>query len=212
LFGRPFDQELYNRVIFSAGLAPDLEMLTAGDQTEIGERGINLSGGQKQRVSLARAVYQDADIYLLDDPLSAVDAHVDAHLWKHLIGPEGMLKNKTRVLVTHGIHHLEHVDKIVVLKDGLISESGDYRHLMKAKGAFYQLIRDFSATEKKMKHGNACSEDSAADDEDRKIVVGENDEPKKDGEDENSGELIEDESMVEGKVTMKTTLAYVKAM
>ncbi|GJJ74129.1 ATP-binding cassette, subfamily C (CFTR/MRP), member 1 [Entomortierella parvispora] len=212
LFGKPFDQELYSRVIFCAGLAPDLEMLAAGDQTEIGERGINLSGGQKQRVSLARAAYQDADIYLLDDPLSAVDAHVDQHLWQHLIGPEGMLKNKTRVLVTHGIHHLEHVDKIVVLKDGLISESGDYLHLMKAKGAFYQLIRDFSAVEKKKKHDNGSSEDSTADDEDRKTVVAEVEEVKKDGEDENTGELIESESMAEGKVTMKTTLAYVKAM
>lgn len=124
-------------------------MLSAGDQTEIGERGINLSGGQKQRVSLARAAYQDADIYILDDPLSAVDAHVDQHLWKNLLGPEGLLKDKTRLLVTHGIHHLENVDQIVVLKDGVISETGEYQHLMNARGAFYQLIKDFSVVKKK---------------------------------------------------------------
>ncbi|KAG0200435.1 hypothetical protein BGX28_006514 [Mortierella sp. GBA30] len=149
LFGKPFDQEKYDRIIYAAGLQPDLEVLSAGDQTEIGERGINLSGGQKQRVSLARAAYQDADIYLLDDPLSAVDAHVDQHLWLNLIGPEGLLKDKTRLLVTHGIHHLEHVDQIVVLKDGTISETGEYQQLMKARGAFYQLIKDFSVGKKK---------------------------------------------------------------
>ncbi|KAF9361927.1 Canalicular multispecific organic anion transporter 2, partial [Mortierella sp. AD094] len=149
LFGKPFDQAKYGRIIYAAGLRPDLEMLAAGDQTEIGERGINLSGGQKQRVSLARAAYQDADIYLLDDPLSAVDAHVDQHLWQNLIGPDGLLKNKTRLLVTHGIHHLEHVDQIVVLKDGSISEEGGYNKLMKAHGAFYHLIKEYSVGQRK---------------------------------------------------------------
>ncbi|KAF9935190.1 Multidrug resistance-associated protein 1 [Linnemannia zychae] len=125
-FGLDFNQEKYDRIIATSGLLPDIEILPAGDQTEIGERGINLSGGQKQRVSLARAAYQDADIYLLDDPLSAVDAHVDQHLWENLIGPEGLLKDKTRLLVTHGIHHLEHIDQIVVVKDGQITEGGHY--------------------------------------------------------------------------------------
>ncbi|KAG0052207.1 hypothetical protein BGZ83_002894 [Gryganskiella cystojenkinii] len=151
LFGKPFDQARYDHIIYASGLKPDLEMLSAGDQTEIGERGINLSGGQKQRVSLARAAYQDADIYLLDDPLSAVDAHVDQHLWLNLIGPEGLLKDKTRILVTHGIHHLEHVDHIVVLKDGRISETGEYQHLMQARGLLYQLIKEFSVSRKKKK-------------------------------------------------------------
>ena len=76
----------------------DLEILSHGDLTEIGEKGINLSGGQKQRVSLARAVYSDSDLYFLDDPLSAVDAHVGKHIFKHVIGPEGILRNKTRIL------------------------------------------------------------------------------------------------------------------
>ncbi|KAF8941211.1 hypothetical protein BGZ47_007464 [Haplosporangium gracile] len=170
LFGKAFDQDLYNRVIHASGLKPDFEMLSAGDQTEIGERGINLSGGQKQRVSLARAAYQDADIYILDDPLSAVDAHVDQHLWRNLLGPEGLLKDKTRLLVTHGIHHLENVDQIFVLKDGVISETGEYQHLMNARGAFYQLIKDFSVAKKKKKqHNNKAAvqqEPSAEDDED----------------------------------------------
>ena len=76
LFGKPFDKEFYDKVVYACALSSDLSMLPAGDQTEIGEKGINLSGGQKQRVALARAVYSEADIYILDDPLSAVDSHV----------------------------------------------------------------------------------------------------------------------------------------
>ncbi|KAF9143116.1 Canalicular multispecific organic anion transporter 2, partial [Linnemannia schmuckeri] len=148
VFGLPFDQDKYDRIVYAAGLEPDIEMLPAGDQTEIGERGINLSGGQKQRVSLARAAYQDADIYLLDDPLSAVDAHVDQHLWQNLIGPSGLLKDKTRLLITHGIHHLSEVDQIVVIKDGEISETGRYQELLDARNAFYQLIQDYSVVRK----------------------------------------------------------------
>ncbi|CAO3570415.1 unnamed protein product [Mortierella alpina] len=151
IFGKPFDQEKYNRIVFASGLLPDLEMFANGSDTEIGERGINMSGGQKQRISLARAAYQDADVYLLDDPLSAVDAHVDHHLWQHLIGPHGLLSDKTRVLVTHGVHHLEHVDHIVVIKEGRITEDGPYDVLMKAKKAFYQLIKDYSVAHKSKK-------------------------------------------------------------
>ncbi|KAG0012631.1 hypothetical protein BGZ80_011617 [Entomortierella chlamydospora] len=148
-FGLEFDQEKYDSIVAASGLLPDIDMLPAGDMTEIGERGITLSGGQKQRVSLARAAYQDADVYLLDDPLSAVDAHVDQHLWQNLIGPRGLLKDKTRLLVTHGIHHLEQVDQIVVLKDGEISEQGRYDDLMDAGNGFYQLIDEYSINSRK---------------------------------------------------------------
>nr|CAD7423725.1 unnamed protein product [Timema monikensis] len=103
-------------------------------------QGINLSGGQKQRVSLARAVYNDADIYLLDDPLSAVDSHVGKHIFEKVIGPTGLLNNKTRVLVTHGITFLPEVDLIVVLTDGEVSEKGTYKELMQRKGAFADFL------------------------------------------------------------------------
>ena len=146
LFGKPLDLDRYEAVIRACCLQQDLDMLPAGDQTEIGERGINLSGGQKQRVALARAAYQDADVYLLDDPLSAVDAHVDHHLWKNLIGPEGLLKNKTRLLITHGLRHLSEVDQVLVMKDGSISEKGHFDELLAAKGGFYQLNLEFSVT------------------------------------------------------------------
>ena len=126
LFGQAFDKEYYQQVLEACALTQDIRMLPGGDQTEIGEKGINLSGGQKQRVSLARAVYSRADIYLLDDPLSAVDSHVGKHIFEHVIGPNGILADKTRVLVTHGISYLPSVDNIFVMDGGEISESGQY--------------------------------------------------------------------------------------
>ncbi|KAF8932761.1 hypothetical protein BGZ58_006839, partial [Dissophora ornata] len=146
LFGKEFDHDRYYRILHACGLEPDVEMLPAGDSTEIGERGINLSGGQKQRVSLARAAYDDADIYLLDDPLSAVDAHVDSHLWTNLIGPEGLLGRKTRILVTHGIRHLKEVDRVVLIKKGQVVEDGRFDELMATAGIFHQLIKEYSVT------------------------------------------------------------------
>ncbi len=113
----------------ACALEADFKILPAKDETEIGEKGINLSGGQKQRVSLARALYQDSDIYLLDDPLSAVDAHVAQHLFQHVIGPNGMLSNKTRLLATHHISFLKDVHKIIVIKSGQIIGSGSYDEL-----------------------------------------------------------------------------------
>ncbi|XP_072760187.1 multidrug resistance-associated protein 1 isoform X6 [Anoplolepis gracilipes] len=140
LFGKSLNKTVYNRVIDACALNPDLKMLPAGDQTEIGEKGINLSGGQKQRVALARAVYNDSENYFLDDPLSAVDSHVGKHIFEEVIGPNGLLKKKTRVLVTHSITYLPEVDNIIVLKDGEITESGTYKQLLEKKGAFAEFL------------------------------------------------------------------------
>lgn len=140
LFGESFNRDFYNEIIEACALLPDLDLLPGGDLAEIGEKGINLSGGQKQRVSLARAVYAEADIYLLDDPLSAVDVHVGKHIFDKVIGPNGLLKNKTRLLVTHGITFLAQTNHILVMKDGEISESGSYRELMDSKGAFAEFL------------------------------------------------------------------------
>ncbi|KAG0343682.1 Canalicular multispecific organic anion transporter 2 [Podila humilis] len=158
LFGRELNQDRYESIVAAAGLAQDFTTLPAGDLTEIGERGINLSGGQKQRVSLARAAYQDADVYLLDDPLSAVDAHVDQHLWLNLIGPNGLLKDKTRLLVTHGIHHLSEADQIIVIKNGKIDEIGQYSGLMKDQGSFFKLVSEYSIKEKQDHAGGMAPE------------------------------------------------------
>lgn len=127
IFGLPYNESYYNKVIDACALRPDIDMLPGGDQTEIGEKGINLSGGQKQRVALARAVYANSDIYFLDDPLSAVDSHVGKHIFDYVIGPNGILAGKTRLLVTHGISFLPQMDDIFVMKGGDISESGTYK-------------------------------------------------------------------------------------
>nr|CAD7441508.1 unnamed protein product [Timema bartmani] len=121
-FGQQVNNRTYHKVVSACALKADLDMLPGGDQTEIGEKGINMSGGQKQRVSLARAVYSDANIYFLDDPLSAVDSHVGKHIFEEVIGPAGLLRKKTRILVTHSITFLPTVDEIVVLKNGEVSE------------------------------------------------------------------------------------------
>lgn len=145
LFGQPYDRARYNTVIKACALEPDLAMLPAGDRTEIGEKGINLSGGQKQRVSLARAIYQDADVYLLDDPLSAVDAHVGRQLFLAAIGPRSLLRHKARLLVTHSVRFLPHMDAIFVLQNGRIRERGTYNQLVEARGEFAQFLADYSA-------------------------------------------------------------------
>ncbi|XP_016102850.1 canalicular multispecific organic anion transporter 2-like isoform X1 [Sinocyclocheilus grahami] len=144
LFGRPYAEQKYRCVLEACALTPDLEVLPGGDQTEIGEKGINLSGGQRQRVSLARALYSGADVYLLDDPLSAVDAHVAKHIFDNVIGPEGALKGKTRILVTHGISFLPQVHNILVLVEGRVSEMGSYQDLLKQNGAFAEFLRNYS--------------------------------------------------------------------
>lgn len=115
----------YEAVIKACSLEPDLEMLPNGDQTEIGERGINLSGGQKARVSLARAAYSETDIVLLDDPLSAVDAHVGKSILEHCL-VQGPLANRTRILATHALSALPSVDYIYVFDKGAIVEQGTY--------------------------------------------------------------------------------------
>lgn len=144
LFGRPDSEKNYKKVLEACALLTDLEVLPGGDQTEIGEKGINLSGGQKQRVSLARAVYSNSDVFLLDDPLSAVDAHVAKHIFDNVVGPDGLLRGKTRVLVTHGISFLPQVDHIVVIVDGKVSEMGSYQELLKQNGAFAEFLRNYS--------------------------------------------------------------------
>ena len=140
-FGAYYDEDWYNQVVYACALEDDLDILPAGDSTQIGERGINLSGGQKQRVSLARAIYQDCDIYLLDDPLSAVDPHVGKHIFDECI--VGLLKarNKTVILPTHSLIFLQYADQIVTLGDETIKENGTYKELINRGGAFAELMR-----------------------------------------------------------------------
>uniref|UniRef100_A0A3B4TBB4 Multidrug resistance-associated protein 4 n=1 Tax=Seriola dumerili TaxID=41447 RepID=A0A3B4TBB4_SERDU len=117
LFGKELNPQKYDRVLRACALKRDMDLLPGGDLAMVGDRGANLSGGQKARISLARSVYQDADIYLLDDPLSAVDAEVGRHLFEECIC--GLLRKKPRILVTHQLQYLKAADQIIVLKEVL---------------------------------------------------------------------------------------------
>ena len=134
LFFHPFDAQKYNKILKISELLPDLEILKGGDMTEIGEKGINLSGGQKARISIARALYSDSDIYLFDDPISALDAHVGRNIINNAICD--YLKDKTRILVTHAIQYCNKADRIVYMKDGRIEWEGNFEELEKQE--FYK--------------------------------------------------------------------------
>ncbi|KAG0614326.1 hypothetical protein M758_6G168500 [Ceratodon purpureus] len=138
LFGLPMDYTRYRSSLKACALDQDIAQFPFGDQTEIGERGINMSGGQKQRIQLARAVYADADIYLLDDPFSALDAHTATTLFKDCV--MGALKNKTVILVTHQVEFLHAVDLILVMEGGEIAQSGKYDDLLEEGRGFKQLV------------------------------------------------------------------------
>ena len=130
LFYKSFDKDKYERVLKSCRLITDLRSFSAGDLTVIGEKGVNLSGGQKVRVSLARALYTEADIYLFDDPLAAVDPTVARKIFKQCISNEGILNNKTRLLVTHQIQFLPEFDHCILLDHGKIEKQGLFNDLL----------------------------------------------------------------------------------
>uniref|UniRef100_A0A8D1I5Q9 ABC-type glutathione-S-conjugate transporter n=2 Tax=Sus scrofa TaxID=9823 RepID=A0A8D1I5Q9_PIG len=139
-FGQELDPLWLERVLEACALWPDVGSLPAGIHTQAGEQGMTLSGGQKQRLSLARAVYRRAAVYLLDDPLAALDAHVGQHVFNQVIGPDGLLQGTTRILVTHSLHVLPQADCIVVLEDGAIAEMGSFQELLHRKGALVGLL------------------------------------------------------------------------
>ncbi|XP_060815467.1 probable multidrug resistance-associated protein lethal(2)03659 isoform X2 [Bombus pascuorum] len=140
LFGRKMDQFRYERVIKVCQLKRDFTLLPYGDKTIVGERGISLSGGQRARINLARAVYAENEIYLLDDPLSAVDAHVGKHMFEECIVK--YLRGKTRILATHQLQFLRNVDRIIVLKDGEIEADGSYDELIAMGMDFGRLLEN----------------------------------------------------------------------
>jgi len=133
LFGLPFNEERFQQVVHICELTKDLTNFTNGDLTEIGQRGVTLSGGQKARVGLARAVYSDADIYLLDDPLSAVDTKVGRTLFESCI--LNHLSGRIRLLVTHQLQYLKDVDRVIVMDNGSITHQGVYAEILD-QGAF----------------------------------------------------------------------------
>ncbi|XVF32758.1 hypothetical protein REPUB_Repub17cG0110800 [Reevesia pubescens] len=215
LFGSPMNKEKYREVIRVCCLEKDLEMMEFGDQTEIGERGINLSGGQKQRIQLARAVYQDCDIYLLDDVFSAVDAHTGTDIFKECI--RGALKEKTILLVTHQVDFLHNVDLILVMRDGMIVQSGKYNNLLDSGMDFGALVAAHETSMELVEAGkNSPGENAPKTSKSKSPWVvsnlgeanGENksdDHPKSDKGD---ARLIKDEERETGKVSLHVYKIY----
>ncbi|GMR45589.1 hypothetical protein PMAYCL1PPCAC_15784, partial [Pristionchus mayeri] len=206
-FGRPFDRQWYERVVSACALTPDFAILPDGDATEIGEKGINLSGGQKARISLARAVYQQDDVYLLDDPLSAVDAHVGRHIYNQVLGPRGLLATKTRILVTHSLLNTREADEILVFSGGKIIEKGSFPHLVSHQGIFAKLMEEYAQS-----HGGAEeaeeSDESEAEEVEKK--------PENNGighksEVAEEKKLIKKEEMKEGGVNISVYIEYIRA-
>ncbi|KAL9295887.1 putative ABC-type xenobiotic transporter [Arabidopsis thaliana] len=155
LFGLPMDRSKYNEVLKVCCLEKDMQIMEFGDQTEIGERGINLSGGQKQRIQLARAVYQESDVYLLDDVFSAVDAHTGSDIFKKCV--RGALKGKTILLVTHQVDFLHNVDRILVMRDGMIVQSGKYDELVSSGLDFGELVAAHETSMELVEAGSASA-------------------------------------------------------
>ena len=140
LYGLPYDADLYERVLYACALVDDLSRFPAGDATLVGENGLVLSGGQKMRLVLARAVYSQADVYLCDEPLGAVDAHVGLHIFDHVFAaPHGMLAGKTVLLVTHQLQYSPRCDLLLLMQHGRIVERGSYDELQ-AKGFDFRAI------------------------------------------------------------------------
>jgi len=194
LFGKELNKERYDSVVESCALASDLEILPSGDLTEIGENGVNLSGGQKQRVGLARAAYDESDIVLLDDPLSAVDAHVGKHLFDKLIGPTGILQNRTRILVTHNLSYLHKVDRIIIMDNGKIVEDGSLEELSKKNDSAFKEFSSFIGT------SNTDTEEEMP-----QII-------KTKSVNKEDGKLIAKEVKAEGRVSVKHYSFYLKSM
>ena len=160
-FGHRWDASFYEKTVNACALTDDFKILPDGDKTEVGERGISLSGGQKARLTLARAVYARADIYLLDDVLSAVDQHVGRHIIDNVLGANGLLASKTRILATNAITILQQADYISQIRDGKITEKGTYEQLMAMKGDVAALIR--TANNEPESEASTPSQESAGD-------------------------------------------------
>ncbi|KAJ2635833.1 hypothetical protein GGF40_003368 [Coemansia sp. RSA 1286] len=219
LFGHEMEPEFYHQVIDACALRPDLDVLPAGDLTEIGEKGINLSGGQKARLSLARAVYARADIYILDDPLAAVDTHVSKHLFSHVIGPLGLLSSRARILVTNAVQYLQKADSVYMLDQGHVVENGSYSKCMSRQNHIYKFVHRY-IVENKLSETDMDLTSSSVTLVNRPYRLGkarktnvlraESDTHAEENS-SNGGQLITEEVNKQGKVTTNVYWAYVKA-
>ncbi|XP_058838490.1 probable multidrug resistance-associated protein lethal(2)03659 [Topomyia yanbarensis] len=206
LFGLPMDKDRYKRVVKTCALERDFQLFANGDKTIVGERGVSLSGGQKARISLARAVYRNAEVYLLDDPLSAVDAHVGRHLFDYCM--REYLKGKIVILVTHQLQYLQSADQIVILKHGKVEAVGTYDSLRETGLDFAQLLsapsgredEDSTDNESLKRAGSLYKRQSSESSVDSSTVDGENSAPQ-----------MEQEKRQEGSIGYGVYKAYCKA-
>ncbi|KFU84875.1 Multidrug resistance-associated protein 7 [Chaetura pelagica] len=195
LFGREYDARLYKEVVEACALSEDLNILPARDQTEVGENGVTLSGGQKARIALARAIYQEKELYLLDDPLAAVDADVANHLMQKCI--LGVLKHKTRILCTHRTEFLEKADALLLIDNGKIVKTGTPADILPLVEAFPK-VKDVDKRQK----------NKAPDEQDLEEAV----ETEREGSTQNNNLIHKEEEKKEGAVAFQVYKAYWKAV
>ncbi|XP_063952995.1 ATP-binding cassette sub-family C member 9-like isoform X1 [Lytechinus pictus] len=217
LFGSSFDYLKYQKVVDACALGPDIAMLPGGDHTEIGEKGINLSGGQKQRVSVARTMYSDRDIVILDDPLSALDMHVGAHLFENGILKILKKQKRTIILVTHQLQYLPEADKIIVMQDGRVALHGDPEEIAKADPSlcddWQRAMQIFSESEAELSgaESEAILEERKALKKQISQLVPRSRTPSEASESE-KGRLMVTEDQEKGSVSYKVYLSYFKSM
>ncbi|XP_018570688.1 probable multidrug resistance-associated protein lethal(2)03659 [Anoplophora glabripennis] len=195
LFGEDYDEDRYQKVVDACALRSDFALFPFGDKTLVGEKGKSLSGGQKARINLARCVYKMADIYLLDDPLSAVDANVGKHLYDKCI--KEFLGNKICVLVTHQLQYLQNADNIIIMNDGEIQAEGKYDELQTTGVNFVKLLKQ-------------CQDNEAEEKEKKKIKSRQNSEMEEES-DEDEDQQIEKEAQSSGKIKASTYWLYFRA-
>lgn len=207
-FGLPYEPTKYKRIVTACCLLPDFEILQSGDFTEVGERGMNLSGGQKQRISLARALYLDKDVYLFDDPLSAVDAHVGQSIFKNVFQNELKDKGKTVILVTHRMEYLPYCDTIALMKAGKLWEIGNHEDLFDRGEEYYTLYRTWSKQKQSEENREESGKLKPGHDKDplQEIINNLTEEDKIEG-----GRLMTAEGKSEGKISWKVYRAYMEA-
>ena len=210
LFGEEMDKERYDEVVSACALKKDFEMFPFGDQTLIGERGSSLSGGQKARLSLARALYRKADIYLLDDPLSAVDAHVGKHLFEQCISIHGFLgrQHATIILVTHQVHFLKSANWVVMMKDGQIERQGRAEDLANAG---IDLMKIAEQTEEEIIKARSLSRSSSRSTTSLHSVKDDTISTESEEEEEEHEKQTNEEEISKGKVKGNITINYLKA-
>ncbi|KAI0495107.1 hypothetical protein KFK09_025254 [Dendrobium nobile] len=213
LFGSHFEARRYEEAIEVTALQHDLDLLPGGDLTEIGERGVNISGGQKQRVSMARAVYSNSDVYIFDDPLSALDAHVGRQVFDRCI--KETLRGKTRVLVTNQLHFLPNVDTIIVVHEGMVKEKGTFEELNSNGFLFRKLMENAGKMEEQVdeKKSENEGEEAATSTENGEVIKSGNGlENKNSKGKKGKSVLIKQEERETGVVSFKVVDRYKNAL